>query len=170
MILKLIGAMLIIAACGGVGFYAAAIHRREEKTLRQFVFCLDFMECELQYHLTPLPELCRQTAAKASGPLSIFYTNLVIEFEDQISPDTERCVMAALAKVKDMPGLTRESIELLGRTLGRFDIEGQLSGLEATRQECHRKLEELTHNQTLRLRSYQTLGLCAGAALAILLM
>lgn len=170
MILKLIGSLLIVAACGSVGFYAAAACRREEKILRQFIFCLNFMECELQYHLTSLPDLCRQTAAKSDGPLKAFYVNLATELEDQISPDTERCVMAALAKVKDMPGMTGEAIMMLARTLGRFDIQGQLSGIDETRQECCRKLEELTQNKTLRLRSYQTLGLCAGAALAILLM
>lgn len=170
MTLKIIGALMIITACGGYGFLAAFSHRREERVLRQFIYCLDFMECELQYRLTPLPELCRQTAREASGPVKSLFSDLAMEMEDQISPDVMQCVSASLAKVPDMPGLTRKGVMLLGRTLGRFNIDGQLSGLEGTRAECSRMLEQLTHNQTQRLRSYQTLGLCAGAALAILLI
>ena len=54
MILKVIGVILVIAGCGGVGFRIAANHRLEEKTLRQLIGILDYMECELQYRLTPL--------------------------------------------------------------------------------------------------------------------
>ena len=62
MSIKLIGAALIIAGCDGVGFSMAAAHRREESALRQLIGALDYMGCELQYHLTPLPELCRSAA------------------------------------------------------------------------------------------------------------
>ena len=61
-----------------------------------------------------------------------------------------------------------DALILLGRWLGRFDLDGQLKGLDAVRQECRRHLEELNNNREVRLRSYQTLGLCAGAAIAIL--
>jgi len=66
--------------------------------------------------------------------------------------------------------LVRGAAEELGGNLGRFDIPGQLRGLENTRKECCDKLQMLTQNNDSRLRSYQTLGLCAGAALAILLV
>lgn len=75
---------------------------------------------------------------------------------------------AALERVGKLPTLTREELLLLGRTIGRFDMEGQLKGLESVRQECRRQVETLSYNRDTRLRSYQTLGLCAGAALAIL--
>lgn len=168
MTIKLIGALLVIAGCGWVGFRIAAAQRREEKTLRQLIAVLDYMECELQYRLTPLPTLCRQAAAECSGTLCQAFLTLAIELEDQIAPDVELCVRAALNKTSDMPRLTRDALDLLGRSLGRFDIEGQLVGLEGVRQECRRNLEGLTQNRDVRLRSYQTLGLCAGAALVIL--
>ena len=73
-----------------------------------------------------------------------------------------------LTGLREIPKLTRESLELLGRSLGRFDLEGQLRGLESVRQVCRHGLETLAQNSAIRNRSYQTLGLCAGAALAIL--
>ena len=168
MSLKLIGAILIIISCGGFGFKLAASHRREETTLRQLVSVLDFMECELQYRLTPLPELCRQAAAESSGLIWQIFLALAMELEDQISPDVERCMNAALSKVKDIPAHSLEALSLLVRSLGRFDMEGQLKGLDSVRQDCRRNLDALNKNKDVRLRNYQTLGLCAGAALAIL--
>jgi hypothetical protein len=52
--------------------------------------------------------------------------------------------------------------------MGRFDLEGQLNGLEAVRTRCRDWLDELISGREVRLRNYQTLGLCAGAALVIL--
>lgn len=166
--LKILGAVLVIVGCGGFGFMIAATHRREEKTLQQLMAALDHMSCELQYRLTPLPELCRQAAAESSGVVRAVFCTLVQELESQISPDVERCMRAALSKVKDMPKLTNEAMLLLGRSMGRFDLEGQLMGLESVRQSCCIRAESLAKNRDIRLRSYQTLGLCAGAALAIL--
>lgn len=170
MYLKIVGAAMVVAGCGGFGFTLAANHRREEKTLRQLIGVLDFMECELQYHLTPLPELCRQAAKESTGPLSGLYLHLARELEDQISPDVASCMRSALAKTPNLPPVTRSCLEALGMSLGRFDLNGQLRWLEAVRTSCRRELESLSSNRDVRLRSYQTLGLCAGAALAILFL
>ena len=47
-------------------------------------------------------------------------------------------------------------------------MAGQLLGLEEQRRRCNAELEKLNAGKEDRLRSYQTLGLCAGAALVIL--
>ena len=166
MILKIVGICMVIAGCGGVGFRIASNYRKEEKELRQLIGVLDYMECELQYRLTSLPQLCRQ-AAMEFPHMSIF-SELALELEAQVSPDVDRCMAAALQRKRDLPPITRSNLELLGRSIGRFELEGQLKGFESVRQECRRNLDLLSENRENRLRSYQTLGLCAGAALAIL--
>ena len=168
MTFKILGVILVMIGCGGVGFRIAAIHRYEEKSLRQLIGILDFMECELQYRLTPLPELCRQAASTCTDSPFAVFTELALEMESQINPDVDRCMAAALEKTKNIPPITRNKLIQLGKSIGRFDLNGQLKGLEAVRQECRRNLESLCTNQDNRLRSYQTLGLCAGAALVIL--
>ena len=167
---KIIGAALIIAGCGGVGFSMASAHRREEKALRQLIRALDYMGCELQYRLTPLPELCRCAAVESGGSVSQLLVNLATELESQVAPDAASCMNAALAKTKGLPQRARKNLLLLGSSLGQFDLQGQLTGLEAARKQCRRELEELSRNRDVRLRSYQTLGLCAGSALAILFL
>lgn len=165
--LKWIGALLIITGCGSVGFAIAAGYRREEKALRQLVGALDYMQCELQYRLTPLPDLCRMAGTTERGQAGFVLRKLAQELESQISPDVESCMNAALS-CQDLPLRLRNAFHIMGTSLGRFDVEGQISGLESVRGYCRRELEQMSVNRDSRLRSYQTLGLCAGAALAIL--
>lgn len=165
---KWIGAIFIFLSCGGFGFSLAAQHRREEKTLWQLVAVLDHMECELQYRLTPLPDLCRLAGGEAQGCVRSVFLKLAEELESQVAPEVSSCMAVALSDSADIPHYTLEALRNLGQSLGRFDLTGQLKGLEAVRSDCRHRLEELSANREPRLRSYQTLGLCAGAALAIL--
>lgn len=165
---KWIGAILVITGCGGFGFSMAANHRREETLLRQLIHVLEFMECELQYRLTPLPELCRQSARETGGILRDILLNLAKEMDWQTAPDVCSCMNAALKRSRDIPNSLRKLLLQLGGTLGRFDLPGQLRGLQSVKAYCEAALKRLEKNKDVRLRSYQTLGLCAGVALAIL--
>ena len=167
---KWIGGILIVLGCGGFGIRMAAAHRREEAAIRELIGALDLMECELQYHLTPLPELCRQAGAECRGNLRRVLYLLSDELNAQIAPDVCSCMLSALAQGGELPLIVKEQLLCLGRSMGRFDLDGQLKGLEAVRSNCRQKLTQLTENKEVRLRSYQTLGFCAGVALAILLI
>lgn len=168
MTLKLIGALLIVLGCGSVGFYLVCSHKREEESLRQLIAVLDFMGCEIQYRLTPLPELCREAAAVNRGVVSSLMLNLAKELDSQISPDASTCMQAAIIKTPQLPDKTKRLLTRLGGSLGRFDMSGQLRGLENTRMLCRKELEDMQKDRSIRLRSYQTLAICAGIALAIL--
>ncbi len=167
--LKWIGGMLIVASCGGCGFLMAARYRAEEEAIRQLIRALDYMQCELQYRLTPLPQLCRQAGQEVKGCPQAVLTAMADELERQIAPDAASCMSAAL-EGREIPSGLRIGFDMLGASLGRFDLEGQLQGLRSVRSHCRAQLSELSGSRDQRVRSYQTLGLCAGAALAILLV
>lgn len=166
---KWIGAILVITGCGGFGFSMASGYRRQEMMLKQLIRVLQLMENELQYRLSPLPELCRQAGKEAGGILGDVFLNLARELDWQAAPDVCSCMSEAIRKSCDLPVNLRKHLVRLGHTLGRFDLPGQLQELQAVRSDCEKELELFHKNRNVRLRSYQTLGLCAGAALAILL-
>ena len=166
---KWIGTMIVILGCGGFGFGLAASHRRQVKQIRQLLTVLDLIQSELEYRRTPLPELCRLAGENSTGTVKTLFHNLSLELDKQIAPDAGCCMNAAVSESELSPlvkGLFRD----LGRTLGRFDLQGQVRGIDAVRRDADRVLDKLTKDQDNRLQSYQTLGLCAGAALAILLL
>lgn len=168
--MKWLGALLIIGGGGMFGFSLAAAHKREEKALLSLISALDYMQCELQYRQAPLPELCRLAGSQNKNHIGQVLLMLARELECQISPDVECCMEAALQSDFNLPSRSRIAFETLGQSLGRFDLDGQVQGLESVRAFCRAELEKLGKDRDVRLRSYQTLGLCAGAALAILMI
>ena len=169
MYIKLIGAVLIITGCGGYGIMLAITHRRETSALHQLVEVMEKMICELEFRMPPLPELCRFASEQTKGAISVFFRNLGKVMEEQVSPDVGLCTVLALKETTALPSSASAQIQALGQTLGRFDLMGQITSLERCKQSCLCELEVMEHQQSQRLRSYQTLGFCAGAALAILL-
>lgn len=170
MSVRYIGAIAIFICCGAFGFLKAAECRTEEHLMADLVRILNNMQGELTYRLTPLPQICADAAADASVCLQKVFSALTRELEAQIAPDAAACMQAALIPAKDLPASVRNALALLGNSLGRFDLQGQMNELSAVRQHCESCLEKLRNNQDLRLRSYQTLGLCVGAGLAILFL
>ena len=169
MYLKLTGALLVVVGCGGYGLMMAMNHRREVAALHQLVRVMEEMICELEYRLTPLPELCRFGARQTKGQLKVFFEALAKAMDEQVSPDVGICTVTALKATAGLPSFAAAQLQAMGQTLGRFDLTGQLTCLERCKQSCIGQLEVLEHQQSQRLRSYQTLGFCAGVALAILL-
>lgn len=166
--LKIVGSLFVLISCGGFGFFLCSSQKREEWLLRQLASALDYMLCELRYRLTPLPDLCRQAGQQGKGLIREIFLDLAEELESPVSANVGSCMEKVLSMHENIPGKVRENMELLGRTLGRFDLEGQVMDLELLRQQCREDIGLLTADKTERLRSYQTLGLCAGAALVIL--
>ncbi len=165
-----IGAILIVTGCGGYGFAIAAGKRKEEKILCQLIQVLQLMESELQYRLSSLPDLSRMAAGETTGILRVVFMNLYRELTWQKLPDAGSCMSAAIQRTGELPGRIRRLLVQLGQTLGRFDLDGQLQGIRSVRKRCEEVLESIRKNRDDRLRSYQTLGICAGAALAIILL
>lgn len=168
MYIKWIGACLIVAGCCGCGCSIASAAKKEERLIRQLQRLLLFMESELEYRLTPLPELCAMTAEEASGVLRNIFQSLSVELRRQYAPSAASCMGEVLQQTARLPGRARKHLAYLGRSLGRFDLTGQLSGIRAVELACRDDLERLHTNWDVRLRSYRTLGICAGAALVIL--
>ena len=80
---KWIGAILIITSCTACGFSVAAGKRKEEQLLYRLIQILQIMESELQYRLTPLPELCRLAAGEKKDVLHGVFMNTYRELKLQ---------------------------------------------------------------------------------------
>lgn len=170
MTVKILGAILIIAACGGFGYYLADAHRKEEKALRQLMHGIEVMVCELEYHLPPLPELCRLGAEQSGGPAGQVLKKLSEALLSQEYADAVACMEVILKNSPELPPRVGHNLLVLGQTLGRFDLQGQVSGMQSVIALCERDLSAMEANRDVRLRGYRTLGLCVGVALVIIFL
>lgn len=170
MTMKWIGALLIMLGCGGFGFSLAATYRQEEKALKELITALQYISCELQYRVSPLPQLCRSAAERCGGCIRQVLERLAQELEAQVSPDAGACMYAALSKQRSLPEKAGDCLLQFGSSLGNFDLPGQIRGIEAVERSAELELDMLRSNRELRCRSYRTLGLCAGSALVVLFL
>lgn len=170
MIYKWVGSVLVFAGCGGFGLSLAGAHIRRERMLMQFIRMLDEMECELRYRLTRLPQLCMIAGKNSSGILRKVILRFAQELEKRISPDPASCMEWILERYPVPDDEVRYLLVELGRSLGRFDLEGQLKGIGHVKGLCSYHLEMERAGKKERILCYRNLGFCAGAALVILLV
>lgn len=157
-----------MVSCGGIGFSLVAAYRYQEQALRQLIRVLEYMSSELQFQMTPLPELCLGASQVCTGCVSRIFQRLSKELDKQYASNAATCMDTVVTKQQLLPSKLQQCLGQLGDSLGRFDLPGQLRGLEAVKKSAEFELDKLCRNQDVRLRSYQTLGLCAGAALVVL--
>lgn len=168
--IKLIGAVFIVAGCILSGSAFSFSYKKEEKLLYDLAHALDYMSCDLEYRMSPLSDLCKKTSQQCDGVICDVFANLSAELEQQIAPDAKRCMDAVLDKTHNIPSSCKTILQELGVSLGQFGIDGQLRGLENVRNMCNMKALSFTQNKDSKIRTYQTLGICGGAAITILLI
>lgn len=167
--MKWVGALMILAACGGWGLWMAAAYRREEELLAQLYADLQRMEWGLNCHAWSLAALFWSSAQEAKGILGDIYSAMARLLDDRAAPDARCCMLRAVGGCS-LPGSMVRLLEMLGSSLGEFQLEGQLRQLASVREECARILTEHRKYRDSRVRCYQALGFCGGFALAIILI
>ena len=165
-----IGAICVVGACGACGFSMAASYTGLQRNLRQLYNGLELMQCQMEYQMTELPELCGILASACTGPVGKFFGALGREMQNGETAEASACVAMTLARDRELPEACRSILSQLGKTLGQLDLSGQLRGLASAQETCRKELEAVEAEKAGRLRCYRALGLCAGAALAIPLL
>lgn len=168
--LKTAGIILVVLGASGAGFTMALGVRRQAAVLRQLLSALEQMKGEIAYQRTPLPELMRLLSVGSRGVAAVFF--------DRVAGDLhlrqEGSVYAIFKKeLSAMPeGAFTPQVRLvllnLGKGLGKYDLESQLRSIDLAAERLQSLLDALQADQQSRMRSYCTLGVCAGLAIAIL--
>lgn len=170
MTIRLMGCMLVFVACAGCGFSMAADSQKEEQAVRQLLQALDRMASELRAAAPPLPQLCRTVGRNTRGTVGRAFLALSEQLTGPNSVSPGIGMLRAVRQAGDIPSVARDLLLRLGGSLGRYDLDSELKGVENLREEAQRQLHRLEEGKEGRLRGYRTLGVCGGAALAILLI
>lgn len=168
--LRLIGACAITVSSAGFGLRAAWEYRLRLRLLRDFISCLEEMQQQLRQNLLPLPQLVCIASELGQGTIyrimAGFYTALI----DPEAEDIPGCMRKALSSFRDLHPDIRRLLVQLGRCLGKFDLTGQLKGMEDVKTAAQKQLLTMEHEQNRNVRCYRTLGIFGGMALAVLLL
>lgn len=170
--LKLLGAIIIMAATTWTGFEAARNLSQRPRQLRQLKSSLQSLEAEIMYGHTPLHEAARRLAAQFSKPLSIFFEKF-----SALLTDTETTVKEAwevsLTEVWKLTALKQGEFEIMkqfGETLGRHDRKSQQKQIMLTLVHLEREETEARERQRKYEKMMKSLGFLTGLLLIILLI
>lgn len=168
--LKLFGAIIIIAATTWCGFEAARNLSERTRQLRALKSALQSLEAEIMYGHTPLHEAARRLAAQLAKPLSQFFET----FAKKIT-ETETTVKEAwevsLQEIWKWTALKQEEFEIMkqfGETLGRHDRNSQQKQIRLTLAHLEREEQDARDKQMKYERMVKSLGFLAGLLLTIL--
>lgn len=170
MIVRLIGACFIILGCGGFGVVLSRNAKNEINALQNFLFAIEYMECELKYRMTPLPNLCLGAASISKGIIRVIFGSLGKKLMQNISPNVSECMNSVLKCNTNIPPKLYSLLINLGERLGKFDLDGQVHVLTSIHELASIELKRCQQGNDIRSRSYKTIALCAGAAMVILLI
>ena len=165
--IRLLGAILIVTGCGTIGFIIANRVLYEISATKNLISIMEYWKNSLSFHHTTLPDLCKVAHSMDSTVIGEFFGLLGEQFDKQGMGNAASCIESALSISSDVPSHCRKLIEQLGRGLGEFDLNSQTRMLDFVLEEANITLQSLSENLIVRLRSYRTLGICTGFAIAI---
>lgn len=170
--MKLIGILFVVISAASIGFRFSLAVRQRCDLLGQLLLALRLLKSELSSHGTPIPEAFGFAAAGTKGSAANYFSTAAKQMNQKRWLMPEKALELAAEELKELSAddPVKAVLRDFASCIGRFELESQLHGIDcaAARLEELRKLSE--QEKTLRCKTYRTLGVCAGLALAILLV
>ena len=170
--MRLAGIVLVVLSAGSVGFRIALALKKRCRLLRQLIAALQLMKNEIAVCATPLPQAFALMAVAVDGPLEQLFSAVAREMDRNRFLTPLMAVRQALQEIPELPegDAAQQTLLELAARLGRYDIESQLQGIDLALLRLTEELHKAEQERGTRSKTYQTLGICTGLAVAILLM
>ncbi|MDF2520631.1 MAG: stage sporulation protein [Clostridia bacterium] len=173
MTLKLIGGLLIMAACSLYGIAASNRYSLRPKDIRKLRSALQMLETEVIFGSTPLPAAMNNVAKKVDGGIKSFFSRVSQELLSGWSYDLDTVwsgAMEELQKETCLTGVDKELLKDFGKVLGCSDREDQKKHFELfyIQLKHHEDMAEEERRKNEKL--YKSLGFLAGLVIFIMLI
>lgn len=169
--LKLLGAVFIIAATTWIGFEAARRYSDRPRQLQQLKSALQSLEAEIMYGHTPLHEAARRLAEQLPNPLSRLFDRFATTLT-QTETTVKEAWENSLRDVWKVTALKQGEFEIMkqfGETLGRHDRFSQQKQIMLTLSHLEREAADARDKQVKYEKMVKSLGFLTGLLLIIIL-
>ena len=171
--LKEIGALCIVLSTSFVGFGFAGSIRRQARQLAAVLEALGYLKGEIVYRRTPLAQVFAMLpAAVSDAAVGAFFRRCACAMEDDRTRSARSAMRIALEQTPQLAlsQAAQQTLLTLGASLGQFDLDGQCRAIELASARLETQLSQLEQGRSARCRSYATIGICAGLAVAVILL
>ena len=163
MLLKLSGALLLIAAGIFAGASYAAQRRRIIAQIEDLCAALGYMRARIEMLRTPLPDILA-ALARREGPSAPLFQDT----QRLLGEGLEAAMRQACVRIED--GQARQSMYGLSMALGRYEADEELRQLDATVCELEARAAQLSLEYQGKAPLVRRLTAAIGICLAILLI
>ncbi len=173
MLLKLIGGIFIITACGLFGIAASNKYRGRPRELRNLRSSLQMLETEIIYGATPLPNAFNNIADKSCKVWYDFFKLASINLNSGIYYSVKEAWDSAIEEKLKNTNLNKPDIELLGQfgnILGNSDCEDQLKHFKLFYKQLEQQEDAAVEDKKKNEKLYRSLGFLLGLAVFIILV
>ena len=169
--LKLLGAIFMILACGGAGsLVARGLHTRRRE-LRAFRYGISALQTEISYGLNPLPRALLRAAKEAGGAVGAVFEQISAKLLLRTGESAAGLWQNSLHEHKAKLPFTEEDMALLqqfGVGLGESDAQDQLRRLKLLETQVQAQEEKAAETALQMGKIWQSLGWGTGIVLALL--
>ena len=146
--------------------------RRQQAQTLALIDALLRIRHELQYRLTPLPEIFAALGGSRNREIAEFFSRLAALLSSAQTCTVGYACRQALAQTRglSLSSAARGTILSLFDSLGRYDLEGSVQALDLALSRLREEVKALQNSAAARCRTYLTLGVCTGLAAAVILM
>ncbi|MCM1246154.1 MAG: stage III sporulation protein AB [Roseburia sp.] len=171
--LKLAGIFIILCGTTALGMYKSCQYVTRFRNLTEIKKVFLYIQGEVRYRNTPMPETLEAAACKVKGPLGNFFRHVSGSLEKKSGLDFkeiwEQCLF------QDVPGeiLEREAREELagmGSQLGCLDRQAQERAIDYFLDKWEFIIEKRQREKSNRLRLYYVCGVMGGLLVVIILV
>ena len=169
--IRIIGAALLMAGCGGLGLSAVKRLDSRVRDLRELSAGLEILQRELGWRLAPLPEALEAAAGGTHERAAGFFAYCA-QGSKQLAGTPFRTLWSRGLERSPLR-LSREDralLEQLGPVLGRYDGDSQRQAVENVLTGLLRQQTQAEDDRRRLGRVYGVLGLTAGLFLTLMLV
>jgi len=172
-IVKIIGCVLILGSCTGMGWYFSNELKMRIKDLKDLKKLIYLLRGDIRYASTPLPEAVQALSIRHEGKYKEFLTTISNKLQELGGISFYEIWKEAATKELDKTSLNKKdvgSLIQLGETLGYLDKDMQMNTLNLYISSLEEEIEELSKNVKEKSYLYNSLGVMGGIFITIVMI
>jgi len=166
--MKVIGMVFVILAASSVGFSMSSSIRRDRLLLLQLQHALQLLRNEIAFCGTPLPQTFALMAANCTGYLERVFSEVAKQMDKHRWMSPSAVMEQVLSGQRDT--VVSDILKELAAGLGDYDVQSQLISVRTADERAATSLQRTEQEGSTTARIYETLGICSGLSVAILLI
>lgn len=170
--LKMLGAVLVIAATTLAGWIQARQYANRPQQIRRLILALKRLETEIMYGFTPLPDALDRIGEQSGGAVGSIFHRAAQNMKPPDNRTAQEALQLALEagwKTTAMKAVEQDIMRQFSYTLGTSDRKDQLGHIATAVRQLESEEHEAREEQNRYEKMFRSLGLLFGAFIVIIL-